>query len=387
MYIDTTNNSSGRICLNAGNADTATNVAWSGVTDKPGYYDAKAVKDITRNGTTFTYTCMDGTTGTFTQQDNNTTYSAGTGLTLSSQQFSVSKANASAILNLLGSATANMGSDAYVITSDAADPSDGLFYKRPASKIVNSTLVKAALGTGSGTSKYLREDGTWVKPPYLSTSGGTLSGSITISHTTDATMDSTTQNPRVVFAENGAQPVALVYTDYDAYRNPAGLKVIGLSSDASAAWFEVEGNIYASKVYGAVWNDYAEYRAQEETIEPGYCVTTNRNGQVFKTNKRMQYCEGIVSDTFGFAIGETNECKTPLAVSGRVLAYYEDDINSYEIGDVVCAGASGKITKMTREEIKEYPDRIVGTVSEFPTYDSWGTGNVSTKDRIWIKVK
>lgn len=60
----------------SGNAATATNVAWSGVTSKPSYYDAKAIKSITRSGTTFTYTCMDGTTGTFTQQDNNTTYSA-----------------------------------------------------------------------------------------------------------------------------------------------------------------------------------------------------------------------------------------------------------------------------------------------------------------------
>lgn len=33
---------------------------------------SKAIKNITRNGTTFTYTCLDGTTGTFTQQDNNT---------------------------------------------------------------------------------------------------------------------------------------------------------------------------------------------------------------------------------------------------------------------------------------------------------------------------
>lgn len=61
-----------------GNAATATNVAWSGVTSKPSYYDAKAIKGITRSGITFTYTCMDGTTGTFTQQDNNTTYSVAT---------------------------------------------------------------------------------------------------------------------------------------------------------------------------------------------------------------------------------------------------------------------------------------------------------------------
>lgn len=139
--------------------------------------------------------------------------------------------------------------------------------------------------------------------------------------------------------------------------------------------------------YGAVWNDYAEFRGQKEEIKPGYCVTSNRDGKVSKTTERMQYCEGIVSDTFGFSIGETDECKTPLAVSGRVLAYYNGNIEDYNIGDVVCAGANGKIDKMTREEIKEYPDRIIGTVSEFPEYETWGSGNVPTKDRIWIKVR
>ena len=79
MYIDTKDSdSTGRILLNAGHADTATNVAWTGITTKPSYYDAKAIKSITRSGTTFTYTCMDGTTDTFTQQDNNTTYSNAT---------------------------------------------------------------------------------------------------------------------------------------------------------------------------------------------------------------------------------------------------------------------------------------------------------------------
>ena len=36
------------------------------------YDQSKAIKSITRSGTTFTYTALDGTTGTFTQQDNNT---------------------------------------------------------------------------------------------------------------------------------------------------------------------------------------------------------------------------------------------------------------------------------------------------------------------------
>lgn len=40
------------------------------------YDQSKAIKNITRSGTTFTATALDGTTFKFTQQDNNTTYSA-----------------------------------------------------------------------------------------------------------------------------------------------------------------------------------------------------------------------------------------------------------------------------------------------------------------------
>lgn len=39
---------------------------------------SKAIKSITRNGTTFTATALDGTTSTFTQQDTNTTYGIAT---------------------------------------------------------------------------------------------------------------------------------------------------------------------------------------------------------------------------------------------------------------------------------------------------------------------
>ena len=42
------------------------------------YDQSKAIKSITRSGTTFTATALDGTTTTFTQQDNNTTYGVAT---------------------------------------------------------------------------------------------------------------------------------------------------------------------------------------------------------------------------------------------------------------------------------------------------------------------
>lgn len=79
----------------------------------------------------------------------------------------------------------------------------------------------------------------------LPTSGGTLSGSLHLSYATNATMDTTTTNPQIIFSEAGAgQRVALVYTSYNNYRAPAGLKILGLDSESMGAWFEVDGDIY-----------------------------------------------------------------------------------------------------------------------------------------------
>lgn len=149
----------------------------------------------------------------------------------------------------------------------------------------------------------------------------------------------------------------------------------------------VFGTFRAGQVYGAVWNDYAEYRRTQKHVQPGYCVIETGKGDLIKSSKRLQPGANIVSDTFGFAIGETEQTKTPLAVSGRVLAYPYEDRDSYQAGDPVCSGPNGTISRMTREEVREYPDRIIGTVSEIPNYEVWGTGNVKVNNRIWIKVK
>lgn len=143
-------------------------------------------------------------------------------------------------------------------------------------------------------------------------------------------------------------------------------------------------NCTTGVLYGAAWNDYAEYRVATE-LEPGRVVCENGDDTLSRSYKRLQPGAAIISDTFGFAIGETGEARTPLAVSGRVLAYPYEDRESFSPGDAVCAGPDGTVSKMTREEIREYPDRIVGIVSEIPEYEEWNGKKVN--NRIWIKVK
>lgn len=310
---------------------------------------------------------------------------------------------------------------------------------------------------------------------------------LVLNGSTNATMTASSTNPRITFAEGDAneQPVHLIYTDYDDYRNPAGLKVIG-GTNATPAWFEIEGQLftggkatiggalaangsatlqgglylqqktittgsfptssagrriyftdvdnkyvaslygyissssynalrmYAYKpgttdttaylyiqytategkagssvpFYGAVWNDYAEFRKYKDSKEIPYgrIVIENGDDSLSLASKRMQKGCNVCSDTFGFAIGETEENQMPIAVAGRALVYPYEERNSYSPGDAVCAAPGGTISKMTRQEIKDYPDCIVGYVSAIPDYEVWGEKNTVVNGRIWIKV-
>lgn len=144
--------------------------------------------------------------------------------------------------------------------------------------------------------------------------------------------------------------------------------------------------IKGSRVYNAVFNDYAECRKTID-LEPGRVVVDNDDGSLSCSSQRLQPGAQVISDTYGNLMGETDDCKTPLAVAGRVLAYTYQPRENYHAGMAVCSAPNGTIDIMTREEIVQYPDCIMGIVSEIPEYDIWGTNEVKVDGRIWIKVR
>lgn len=166
----------------------------------------------------------------------------------------------------------------------------------------------------------------------------------------------------------------------------AGNSALTVTNGIGCASLTATGEIHGNKVYGSVQNDYAEYRICD-CLEPGRIVCENGDDTLSIATERLQPGANIVSDTFGFAIGETNEAKCPIAVSGRVLAYTWEPRGAFNAGDAVCSGPNGTVSRMTRKEIQEYPERIIGTVSAVPTYEYWGTENVAVNGRIWIKVR
>ena len=198
-----------------------------------------------------------------------------------------------------------------------------------------------------------------------------------VTHSNDSAVG-TQRRPVYINADGQAVAMTLTASTSKCY-------VAGVTSTTSGFYYNTSVYTEGTVLMGAAWNDYAEFR-KANSLEPGRVVIEDASGEMKLSTERMQPGANIISDTYGFTIGQTDECQTPIAVAGRVLAYPLEDRNSYPLGAAVCSGPNGTVSLMTREEIREYPERIIGTVSEIPNYETWGADNIKVNNRIWIKI-
>ena len=291
-----------------------------------------------------------------------------------------------------------------------------------ANKVNNSLIIKLNGGTTEGTNLFTF-DGSAAKSinitptavgasasghthSYLPLSGGTMTGNITMSgsvlypHSNSMTQtapSSTTYYEPIQWLDKDNKRIGAIGTT--SYANGDFATHIQVQREINGTNYYQQlymiinadgtGFCRTTKMYGAVWNDYAEFRICKDNFKPGQVVLENGDDTLSIASQRLQRGCSIVSDTFGFAIGETDEAKCPIAVSGRVLAYGYESREEFKkhIGWPVCSGPNGTVSLMTEEEEEKYPSRIIGTVSAVPDYETWGTGNVKVDGRIWIKVR
>lgn len=248
--------------------------------------------------------------------------------------------------------------------------------------------------------KLLQGDGTWVKPNKASAADSSAKLFL-IGAEVQAEAQQTYSQDTAYVGTNGklysggnlvAEDSAVV--KLTGNQSIAGIKTFSNTTQSSSkttggviisGGLGVAKNIYGDKVYNAVWNDYAEYR-EADIIEPGYVVTETRGGVMEMTTERLMPACRVISDTYGHCMGETKRAKTPIAVAGRVLVRPYRNRNEYQIGDAVCSAPYGMVDIMTRREIRKYPDRIIGIVSEIPDYEKW-EDKVDVNGRIWIYVR
>lgn len=195
------------------------------VTESKGTY----IKDLSVSGKTITYTKGDDTTGTITTQDTNTTYSAATSSALGLVKIGSNITNSSGTISLT-----------------KANVTSALGYTPPTTNTTYSTFVKSGSGaaaglvpapsTTAGTSKYLREDGTWTTPPNTNTTYSVVTASanglVPMFDAADGTIDSSSTD-WVLTNNNGSigwyklPANAFNNTTYTSLKNPNALTVKG----------------------------------------------------------------------------------------------------------------------------------------------------------------
>ena len=150
-----------------------------------------------------------------------------------------------------------------------------------------------------------------------------------------------------------------------------------------------EGYISGTKVFHAVWNDVSDaIEVQDDLeVEPGCCYMFD--GTRYK--KTEEYCQkgiiGIHSDTAGSMLGRKGRHKElDISIGGFVLAYVD---GTYECGTPLTCGPDGCLTEMKREDVREYPERLVATYWKPEPEDYWGPegSQIAVNDRQWVKIK
>lgn len=99
----------------------------------------------------------------------------------------------------------------------------------------SNVWVRFGTGTSWEAWKQLATTG-WADGKFLPLAGGTVTGNIILKGSTNEDMTNANIHPRLRFDNSdSSQTVSFIFTDYDSYRAPAGIKLVGNQGNE---WFE-----------------------------------------------------------------------------------------------------------------------------------------------------
>ena len=292
-----------------------------------------SIVNITASGTTVTFTKGDGTTGTFTTQDNNTTYTADTGLALSTANaFSLATYGTAGSYGPSANATPAFGDTFNVpyVTTDAY----GRTTASTKTVMIPATTMGAATASAAGSvglvpaptagaqDKFLRGDGTWqtMADTKVTQTVSTTNASYPLLACATASATETTTTTAVFASAITINPSA--------------------------------GSLTATAVYNAVWNDYAEFFPRGEETEAGDIIALDLDSdkEVYvKATKETSKPVGIHSDSFGHLVG------------GELPENGEDFVE-YNMPKFIPVGMTGRVGAKTIGEVKKGDFAVISEI-------------------------
>ena len=136
------------------------------------------------------------------------------------------------------------------------------------------------------------------------------------------------------------------------------------------------GTLTASRVYNAVYNDYAECFNNTNLIYKEVLhriVEIDDNECVRLASKNSYRVIGVVSDNYGHLLGGLEEDienghKIPVGLAGTLYVYTLDEIDTKNIGKLVCADNNGYATLADKDSEGTIVGKIIGFNKEYHQY-------------------
>lgn len=125
-----------------------------------------------------------------------------------------------------------------------------------------------------------------------------------------------------------------------------------------------DGYFYATRVYNAVWNDYAELFKCSEPIPAGRVAYMCGDGLVSPCGD-PQCAVGVVSDQWGYLVGGVGdhdpEDHVAIGLAGRVPIEMIEEVS---LGDMIAATEDGRGRKATKDDFGCVLGKCVGSDSQ-----------------------
>lgn len=232
--------------------------------------------------------------------------------------------------NVTGDVTGNVSGDSSNVTTTIAGKAITSIFE------INGTTVKNASNAGYASDSD-KVDGLHA------------SAFATASHNHDATHITS----GILSSDRGttSEYAYNTFLRYTAHSQINGCLYGGATAPTGSARLNYSGYLYATRVYNAIYNDYAECFLPDDSLiydnHKHRIVQINKNGKVELGTYNSKTVVGIISEQYGYLLGGSQEeidsgLKIPVGLAGTLMVDSEEKVNDSHLGYFIGSSGNGK---------------------------------------------